>query len=239
MTGNLNNIYAVIVAAGTGSRFGSDIPKQFVPLGPEGLPVLMHSVNAFLRAGVPLSNIRVVISSGMTDFWRELCHSFAFESPRIVKGGRTRYHSVKNALKTIRCQSQDPILIHDGARPLVTPRLIVDVARATSSGDNAVPCVALTDSIRKIKDNGDTVSVPRTDYLAVQTPQGFVAGTIKDAYSKPYCSLFTDDASVVEAAFVKINIVDGDPENIKITTPRDIFVAEAILKSRNEQSPAV
>ena len=230
----MNRTYVIIVAAGTGSRFGSDIPKQFLPLGDDNSPVLMHTVRAFLLAGVRSDNIRLVLSETMFHFWRQLCLKHNFVSPPVVAGGTTRFQSVSNALDSISAHSADVVLVHDGARPLVTPSLISGVIDNIVNRGNpaAIPVINVADSLREIVNPGKTVAVDRSRYVAVQTPQGFRADILKAAYRTPYRDTFTDDASVVEAAGTQISTVPGDTDNIKITTPRDLVIAQAILSSR-------
>lgn len=235
-------VNVIIVAAGTGSRFGAGLPKQFLPLGAEGLPVLMHSVNAFIAAGIPSENIRVVISPEMTGFWEDLCREHRFVSPPVVEGGPTRFHSVRNAVTVLRPECSDVVLIHDGARPLVSVDLIRRVVAAVRIDSSAIPVVPVTDSLRKTVSAAGTslppsgictVAVNRKDYFAVQTPQGFKGEMLAEAYKTDYNESFTDDASVVEARGNTVVMVEGEADNIKITHPRDLVIAEALLESRS------
>lgn len=215
-------VHVVIVAAGSGSRFGSDIPKQFVPLC--GRPVVFYPIEAF-RTAMPDAQITLVISPSMEELWRDLCAKHGFTSPRIVYGGATRWESVRNALGAY--PGRDTVYIHDGARPLVTPDLIKRLGAALSDGraDGALPAVALTDSIRELRGDGST-AVDRSHYRAIQTPQVFDGHKLKQAYRLPYSPTFTDDASVMEAAgFDGIVLVEGDSRNIKITHGGDIALA--------------
>lgn len=229
-------VYAIIVAAGSGTRFGGDIPKQFLPLGHTGLPVVMHAVTAFMQAGVDADNIRIVLNKDMTDYWLELCRKHDFVSVRSVHGGRTRFHSVKNAVRSLPLAVGDTVLIHDGARPLVTPALIRRVAAQAQTAGSAVPVVPVTDSLRRLTGHGlfgaTSCHVSRDEYVAVQTPQGFTGSVLAKAYETDYNEMFTDDASVVSADGNEISIIAGEPDNIKITTPRDITIAEALIDSR-------
>lgn len=221
--------YAIIVAAGTGSRFGSDIPKQFLPSGSDGTPVLMRTVQVFLRAGIPESNIVVVLSDSMTDFWHELCRKHNFRSPLTVSGGATRFESVRNALAALNCAPCDRILIHDGVRPLVSEHLIDSAHAELDSALAVITVVPVTSSLRKKCRDGETVAVDRSDYLEVQTPQAFRADILLKAYGQPYRPEFTDDASVVESIGVRVAHISGEPTNIKITNPLDLAVANALL----------
>lgn len=216
-------VHVVIVAAGSGSRFGSDIPKQFVPLC--GRPVVFYPIEAF-RTAMPDAEITLVISPSMEELWRDLCAKHGFTSPRIVYGGATRWESVRNALGAY--PGHDTVYIHDGARPLVTPDLIKRLGAALSDGraDGALPTVALTDSIRLLHDGKPSTAVDRSRYKAIQTPQVFDGHKLEQAYRLPYSPAFTDDASVMEAAgHDNIILVEGDSRNIKITHGVDIALA--------------
>lgn len=225
------NTFVIIVAAGSGSRFGSAVPKQFLPLC--GKPVLAHTIAAF-TALLPAENVRLVLSPDMIPYWEELCNEYGIVSPAIVPGGATRWESVKNAITSLEADPSATVLIHDGVRPLVTERVIKRAALTARNTDGAIPAVAVTDSLRQL--NEDEVSsepVDRSRFRAVQTPQAFSLWRLREAYSLPYEENFTDDASVMAAAgFENIILTEGSPENIKITTPVDMLLAEAILKSR-------
>ncbi len=225
--------YIIIVAAGTGSRFGGDIPKQFVDLC--GKPVLCHTIEAFRRA-MPDAEMRLVLSPSMTDFWQELCERYSFRSPAVIRGGATRWESVKNAVNSIVDAPQSAtVLIHDGARPLVTEEVINRAVAYARNTDGAIPAIAVTDSLRELDEYG-TASQPvdRSRFRAVQTPQAFALWRLREAYSLPYRDDFTDDASVIAAAgFENIVLTPGSPENIKITTPVDLLLAKAILEQRS------
>ena len=222
-----NNILHIIVAAGSGSRFGSSLPKQFCELA--GRPVLMTAISRFREYG--RGNIVVVLSEQMVEFWEDLCRQHSFRSPKVVIGGVSRFDSVKNAIMACGGDA-DIITVHDGARPLVDTEVIDRVVTAVEAGaKGVVPAIAVTDSLRMlIGENGESESVVRSRFRAVQTPQGFDGDVLREAYSQPYRSEFTDDASVVESIGRKIVMVDGSPYNIKITNPADIKVAEAYLQ---------
>lgn len=221
--------HVIIVAAGAGSRFGSSLPKQFHPLGRQPRPVLMHTIDAFRLSGFSDDDITVVISSEMTGLWKELCHDLDFTSPHIVAGGETRFHSVRNAVGSLDIKQGDRILVHDGARPLVTGGVISRVTEALNSHSAVVPVVPVTDSIRCVGPDGVSVAVDRAPFRSVQTPQGFDGKVLAEAYKADFSPAFTDDASVVENNGTVVTLVDGDPVNIKITSPRDISVAEALM----------
>ena len=226
----------IIVAAGTGSRFGSEMPKQFLPLC--GTPVVAHAINAFREALGSGARILLVLSESMIPLWRRLCADLAIESPEIVTGGATRWESVRNAIAALADASPSAtVLIHDGARPLVTPEVIRRAASCALNTDGAIPAVPVTDSLRRL-DDSEVMSEPvdRSLFRAVQTPQAFSLWRLREAYRLPYQDDFTDDASVLAAAgFQNVVLVGGSPENIKITTPVDMLLAEAIIKSRAEK----
>ncbi|MGM9859297.1 MAG: 2-C-methyl-D-erythritol 4-phosphate cytidylyltransferase [Muribaculaceae bacterium] len=219
----------IIVAAGSGSRFGSTVPKQFLPLA--GRPVVMRTIES-LRLALPAARLILVLSPSEEDRWHRLCDIYSFDSPQVCYGGETRWHSVKNAIDTIKnAAPDDVIMVHDGARPFVSMSLIQSIvgAMGQKNVDGAIPCVPVTDSLRHIEDKG-TIAVDRSQYLAVQTPQAFCAMMLKKAYELPYQSSFTDDASVMEAAgFDNLAVCKGDVNNIKITNPRDLTIAGALL----------
>ncbi len=225
--------YNIIVAAGSGLRFGGELPKQFCLLA--GRPVLFHTIEAFRRT-LPGHEIIVVLSEAHLDLWRTQCAEYGFESPDVVIGGSSRWESVRNAIVKIGTALPGSVItVHDGARPLVSRDVIIGAVRAASSPgvDGAVPVVPVTDSVRMIADDGTSVPLVRERLRAVQTPQAFPAGLLRDAYEMPYSSDFTDDASVM-SAFGHGNIVltEGSPVNIKITHPADLAVAEMMLKDR-------
>lgn len=224
---NDRQIGVVIVAAGTGSRFGGNIPKQYCCLGNK--PVVMHAIERF-RETLPDSETVIVVSSEMVEFWQQLCRDYGFESPRIVTGGASRSESVRNGIEALSLK-KGTVMVHDGARPLVDPQTILNVAEAMEKGvDGALPVVPVTDTIREITEAGQSVTVDRGRYRAVQTPQAFDLEKLTEAYSLTTGTSFTDDAGAMEAAgYTDIRMVDGNVDNIKITNPRDIAIAEAIL----------
>ena len=224
--------YVVIVAAGSGTRFSSDMPKQFLPLC--GKPVVAHAIDAF-RSAMPEAHILLVISEAMKGEWERLCTVHSLQSPEVITGGATRWESVKNAIDALSdAPAHATVLIHDGARPLVTPDVIRKAAACAINTDGAIPAIPVTDSLRQIDENGtSSEAVDRTRYRAVQTPQAFIIWRLREAYGLPWQKEFTDDASVLAAAgFENIVLTPGSPENIKITTPVDMLLAEAILKAR-------
>ena len=216
--------FAVIVAGGSGSRMGSEIPKQFLEL--LGKPVLMHTIEVFRRFD-PHSEIIVVLPEHQIDFWKELCkkHLFNFEH-QVVCGGETRFHSVSNGLAKI--NESGIVFIHDGVRPLVSNETLKRCSEMAELRGNAIPVLAVNESLRKVEGESN-ISVDRSQYVSVQTPQTFRSEQILKAFQQEYDPLFTDDASVAEKAGFEIHLVEGNRENIKITTPVDLIVAEAIL----------
>ena len=216
---------AIIVAGGSGTRFGAQLPKQFLALG--GKPILMLTIEAF---GGGAFEVIVTLPADQMDLWRDLCERHAFAVPhRVVAGGETRWHSVKNALDSIGDLADvDVIAVHDGVRPLASRTFvgrIVDAARRTGS---AIPVVPLNDSVRQVVGDGSH-ALDRSSLRAVQTPQVFDARMLIDAYCQPFDPTFTDDASVVERAGHAVTLVEGDPQNLKITRPMDLALAEYLL----------
>ena len=218
--------FVIIVAGGSGSRMGTEIPKQFLELA--GKPVLMHTIQVFYNYD-PDCELILVLPETQQKFWNELClkHSFSIRH-QVVSGGETRFHSVRNGLKMI--QDEGIVFIHDGVRPLVSPETIDRCFQMAVKNGNAIPVLQVTDSLRKLKRNQSN-SVDRTLYLIVQTPQTFRTEQILMAYQQEYKRTFTDDASVAEKAGIPIFYVTGNPENIKITAPTDLIIAEAFLKN--------
>ncbi len=222
--------YAIIVAGGKGSRFGSDLPKQFLNLGNK--PILMHSIEAFHNYDNEMFLI-VTLPQDQISYWTTLCdkHNFKIKH-KVVAGGETRFHSVKNALDVI--NDEGLVGIHDGVRPLVDNKTIENCYAKAKEKGNAIPVVNLVDSIRKIEKSGTHIMVDRQKYKLIQTPQVFDIEQIKLAFTQEYKDKFTDDASVLEEydnSFIEL--VAGNRQNIKITTSEDLLYAEAVLKSRH------
>lgn len=220
--------YAIIVAGGQGTRANTPVPKQFMKL--DGKPVIMHTITKFSEAGINIEII-VVLNKDLIPQWQELCKEYNFNTEvKIVEGGENRFESVKRGLGLV--TEEGIVAVHDAARPLVSAKTIVTSFKAAEMYGNAVPAIPLTDSIRQI-DSSKSIAVDRTRYCIIQTPQCFQTGILKKAYSSAeYRIHFTDDASVVEASGERIHLVDGNPDNIKITTPRDFILAEALIKYR-------
>ena len=221
------DIAIIIVAAGNGSRFGSELPKQYCQLG--GRPVVMHSIERF-RLFLPDARIVLVLSEDRIDFWKNLCREQGFISPQVVSGGKTRWESVKNALESLD-QEVKTVMVHDGARPLVSRDVLCRLIDCLDKGaEGALPVIPLTDSIRQLNPDGSSNAVDRSRYVAVQTPQAFPLHLLKESYRQPYCGTMTDDASVMEAAgHFDIRLVEGDEATLKITRPADILIAGLYL----------
>lgn len=222
--------WVIIVAGGSGTRFGAKMPKQFCELGIE--PVLMHTLRAFsyTLAGVDYE-IVLVLPKEHVALWQELCVRYGFlVEHRVVTGGESRWHSVKNAIDTIMPATGDVIAVHDGVRPNVSAELITNTIRAAKAHGSAVPATPVTDTVRQLTDDsGSSVTLDRSTLRAVQTPQAFDATMLKAAYNSGYDARFTDDASVWEAAGHKTHLIAGDPANIKITHSIDLVIAEKLM----------
>ena len=220
--------YIIIVAGGKGMRMGSELPKQFIPIG--GKPVLMHTITQFHTYDAALQIILVLPESQQT-YWKGLCETHNFTIPHtIVNGGATRFESAKNGLSAIPDDEDGLVGIHDGVRPFVSSKVIAACFEAAREEFAAIPVLPLTDSIRYIDTHGGGKNVQRADYRIVQTPQVFDISLLKRAYSQPYQPHFTDDASVVETLGCHVSMVEGNRENIKLTTPFDLKVAEILLQ---------
>lgn len=224
---NTQHIYNIIVAAGSGSRFGASLPKQYCLLNSR--PVLMHTIEN-MRKALPDSHIVLVLNKDFIAYWAELCEEYSFVSPTIVEGGDTRWQSVKNAIDKIPADAQ-VITVHDGARPIVNADMVARLIDALDSAPGAIPVVSVIDSLRQINESGST-PVDRSLYKAVQTPQAFHADKLVEAYSLPFDATFTDDASVLAALGYDVTLVEGDTNNIKITNPLDIEIAQLYLRQQ-------
>lgn len=224
--------YAIIVAGGKGLRMGNDIPKQFLPVG--GKPVLMRTLEAFFES-VPEINLVLVLPASQQEYWQGLCRSYHFDIPcRIADGGATRFHSVANGLALVPDGEDTLIAVHDGVRPFVGAEVIRRCYEAAEQCGAVVPVIDVYETLRHLEaDKESSRTVNRADYRLVQTPQTFKGNLLKQAYACDYKPEFTDDASVVEAAGHEVRLVDGNRENIKITTPFDLSVAEALLSDKH------
>lgn len=223
-----SSISIIIVAAGSGIRMGHKLPKQFLSLS--GVPILIRTLKNFTTT-LPLAEIILVLPRAQITLWQNLCKKTGCNTPhKIAEGGDCRTQSVKNGLNKITATS-GIVLIHDGVRPLTTPSLINKIVDATIKHKAVIPVTPITDSIRKVSGN-ENHSVNREEYKAVQTPQGFDIKLIKQAYAATDGKVFTDDAAVLENIGIKIELIEGEKTNIKITTPEDMVIARSILKKR-------
>lgn len=218
--------YAIIVAGGSGTRMGSSIPKQFLYIN--GLPVLMHTLHTFYEFNNDLK-IVLVLPQSQVDYWRELCQKHQFSiAHHITTGGDTRFESVRNGLSIVDTPSL--IGIHDGVRPFVSPDTLQRCYHHAQVLGNAIPVLDAFESVRMV-DEEKSKALDRTTIKLVQTPQVFKSEILLRAYEQEFSALFTDDASVVEALGETIHLVAGNRENIKITTPSDMVLGEAFIKS--------
>lgn len=238
--------YIIIVAGGKGLRMGGDVPKQFVPVG--GLPVLMRTIQRFREYSANLQII-LVLPKAHQDYWRELCEQYHFPLPSerngggsylLADGGETRFHSVQNGLKLIPDDADGVVGVHDGVRPFVSVDVVRRCYEEARRSKAVIPVVPVVETLRHVGAMGPistmgpmgavggSVTVPRSDYRLVQTPQCFDIQLLKAANRQPYQEGFTDDASVVEAYGHTITLVEGNRENIKLTTPFDLQVAEVL-----------
>ncbi len=219
--------YVIIVAGGKGLRMGNDIPKQFLPVA--GKPILMHTIERFHEYDENLKVI-LVLPESQQAYWKELCETYHFGiSHTVVNGGDTRFQSSKNGLAAIPDGEDGVVGIHDGVRPFVSKEVIAECYETAREEYAAIPVYAVTDTLRYIDKRGGGKNVLRDDYRIVQTPQTFDISLAKQAFNQGYKEQFTDDASVVESLGCQVAMVEGNRENIKITTPFDLKVAEAIL----------
>ena len=224
--------YVIIVAGGKGLRMGSDIPKQFLPVG--GRPVLMRTIERFREYSADLQII-LVLPKAQQDYWRQLCQEYHFPLPQqegdrggayqLADGGETRFHSVQHGLALIPDDAQGIVGVHDGVRPFPSVEVIARCYETARTQKAVVPVVPVVETLRHVTEG----TKPRGDYRLVQTPQTFDIQLLKAANRQPYNDNFTDDASVVEAFGFDITLVDGNRETIKITTPYDLRIAEVLI----------
>jgi len=220
--------YAILVAGGSGTRMGNELPKQFMLL--KDKPVLYYSLKTFLETYNDLELI-LVLPVDYTDMGQEIIDAwFDKDRIRITAGGSTRFQSVKNGLALV--EDESIIFVHDAVRCLISRELIERCYQAALETGSAVPAIASKDSVRIIRDDG-TDAFDRTKLLLVQTPQAFHSKILLPAFQIDYKDKFTDEATVVEAFGLKVTIVEGDENNIKITKPIDILLAERLLEGDN------
>lgn len=217
--------YVIVVAGGKGLRMGGEIPKQFIPV--KGKPVLMRTLEAF-HVCDPQIELIVVLPVEQRSYWEHLCAEYGFAlSHRIAAGGETRFHSVKNGLALV---EEDGIVgVHDGVRPFVSSQVIADCYAQAVALQAVVPVTDVVETVRHLLPEGGSETVSRNEYKLVQTPQVFTVELLKRAYAQEYKPFFTDDASVVEALGQSVHLVPGNRENIKLTTPFDLKVAESLI----------
>ena len=218
--------YVIIVAGGKGLRMGSDIPKQFLPIG--GKPVLMRTLERFREYSADL-HIILVLPEAQQAYWQELCGKYDFKVKyQLANGGQTRFHSVQNGLALVPDDAEGVVGVHDGVRPFPSIEVIKNCYETARTAKAVIPVIPVVETVRHLE--GDSsVTVPRGDYRLVQTPQTFDIQLLKAANRQPYNDGFTDDASVVESYGHAITLVEGNRENIKITTPYDLKIAEVLI----------
>lgn len=224
--------YIIIVAGGKGLRMGSDIPKQFLPIG--GKPVLMRTLERF-RAYSSALQIILVLPEAQQDYWRKLCEEYQFDVEyQLANGGQTRFHSVQNGLALVPDDAEGVVGVHDGVRPFPSIEVIRNCYETARTAKAVIPVIPVVETVRQLFSNGQqdlrtSKTVPRDEYRLVQTPQTFDIQLLKAANKQPYNDGFTDDASVVESYGHAITLVEGNRENIKITTPYDLKIAEILI----------
>lgn len=220
--------YAIIVAGGKGTRMGAQVPKQFLPL--DGRPVLMHTIDAF-RIAIPDVRLILVLPAAEQATWARLCQEHHYNVQALLaNGGDTRFQSVQNGLNLIPDEAYGIVGIHDGVRPFASARTIRSCYQTAHTHGAAVPVTPVVETLRRIAPDGSSHTQDRNEYRLVQTPQAFRIALLKEAYRLPFSPLFTDDASVVEAMGHPITLVEGNRENIKLTSPADMALASGILR---------
>jgi len=220
-------IYIVLVAGGKGTRMGSETPKQFHLVA--GKPLIMHTFDAF-SLFFEKAEFLLALPEMEIGRWKHLCADFGFDLPhRIVEGGPTRYHSVKNALAFV--EDKSLVFIHDAVRPLVSEDILLDCLQVARIHGTAIPVTPVMEALRRVE-NGISRAVDRRHYKMVQTPQVFRSDLLKKAYLQAYRDTFTDDAAVLESSGQALHLVNGNPENIKVTRPGDLGYVEAVLTHR-------
>ena len=219
--------FFIVVAGGKGMRMGAEIPKQFISLN--GMPILMRTIHR-LHHSVPEGKFILVLPRNHVSMWKMLVEAHSFDIPvQIAYGGDTRFQSVKNGLELI--HDDDAIVaIHDGVRPFVAETVVRQCFDVAFRCGTAIPAITPVDSVRLMQDNGDTEPFSRDKCYMVQTPQTFNLQLLRRAYLQVYRPSFTDDASVVESLPERITLVEGNKENIKITTQFDLKVAESLFE---------
>ena len=219
--------YVIIVAGGKGLRMGSDIPKQFLPIG--GKPVLMRTLERF-REYSPALQIILVLPKAQQEYWKELCQKHNFTvAYQLADGGETRFHSVQHGLALIPDDAEGVVGVHDGVRPFPSIDVINNCYETARTAKAVIPVIPVVETVRHLDNAPSSHTVPRGEYRLVQTPQTFDIQLLKAANRQSYNASFTDDASVVEAFGFDVTLVEGNRENIKITTPYDLKIAEVLI----------
>jgi 2-C-methyl-D-erythritol 4-phosphate cytidylyltransferase len=228
--------YVIIMAAGSGTRMGGPLPKQFLDLG--GKAVLQHTIETFLEA-CPGISVVTVLNADYIEYWRNYCLKRNFTCPQItVAGGITRFHSVRNALEKI--PDGALVAVHDGVRPLVTPSLVREMFEKAEEVPALIPVVPCVDTLKVLQKSGDELRTvdgavaDRSVLYAAQTPQVFHSEILKSAYSLPYDTMFTDDASVVQKYGKSLSYLIGERLNIKITTQEELMLARAVMSLKDK-----
>ncbi len=218
--------YIIIVAGGKGLRMGTDIPKQFLPIG--GKPVLMRTLERFREYSTTLQII-LVLPKAQQGYWQKLCQEYDFKVEyQMTDGGETRFHSVQHGLALIPDDAEGVVGVHDGVRPFPSIDVIRNCYETARTAKAVIPVIPIVETVRHLEGE-KSKTVPRNDYRLVQTPQTFDIQLLKAANRQPYNDNFTDDASVVEAFGIDVTLVEGNRENIKITTPYDLEIAEVLI----------
>ncbi|MCS6832542.1 MAG: 2-C-methyl-D-erythritol 4-phosphate cytidylyltransferase [Flammeovirgaceae bacterium] len=223
-----HELYAIIVAGGKGLRMQTELPKQFIPVA--GKPILMHTIERFQKT-VPQARLIVVLPREHLAYWQNLIHQYNFTVPHhLVEGGEERFHSVRNGLSVID-SDEGLVAIHDGVRPFVATNVIIASYREAALYGNAIASVRPKDSVRWLENDHNNKPLDRNKCRLIQTPQTFRLKLIRQAFSHPYHPRFTDDASVLEETGEVIHLIEGNYENIKITTVEDLKIAEVFATS--------
>ena len=216
--------YIIIVAGGKGLRMGGEIPKQFLPIGEK--PVLMRTLERFREYSKDLQII-LVLPEAQQEYWHQLCLEYHFDVEyTLANGGETRFHSVQNGLAKVPDDAKGVVGVHDGVRPFVSVEVISNCFETARTKKAVIPVTPVVETLRHIPSQQNVL---RSDYCLVQTPQCFDIQLLKSANHQPYSEAFTDDASVVEAFGHEVSMVEGNRENIKITTPFDLKIAETLI----------
>jgi 2-C-methyl-D-erythritol 4-phosphate cytidylyltransferase len=210
---------------------GSDIPKQFLPIG--GKPVLMRTIERFREYSEDLQII-LVLPEAQQAYWQELREKYDFQiAYQLANGGQTRFHSVQNGLALVPDNAQGVVGVHDGVRPFPSIEVIRRCYETARTAKAVIPVIPIVETVRHLVHKGHSVTVPRDEYRLVQTPQTFDIQLLKAANRQPYNDGFTDDASVVESYGHQITLVEGNRENIKITTPYDLRIGEMLASDEH------